>query len=84
MIDILQRAANAFTEPCNLGVVSDITVRRRLPRPDERLVPLIESVDLGIQFVEVFKCRGQPLGIPVSTRHVSTPRRRASALPKRE
>src|SRR5205814_9853013 len=62
-IDILQRAANAFTEPSNLGVVPDITVRCRLPRPDECLVLLIESVDLGIQIVEVLKCRGEPLGV---------------------
>src|SRR5215469_13917493 len=60
---MLLRAANAFAKLCNLGIVSDITVRRRLPRPNEGLVPLIQSVDLAIQFLEVLKSRCQPLGI---------------------
>src|SRR5262249_44211970 len=62
-VDTLQCAANAFAEPCNLGVVAHVTVRRRLPRPDEGLVPSIESVHLSIQFLEVLIGRGQPLGV---------------------
>src|SRR5262249_40276550 len=62
-VDMLQCAANALAEPCNLGIVSDITMRRRLPRPNVGLVSLMESVDLGIQVMDVLKCRGQPLGV---------------------
>ena len=45
-VDTLQCFADALAEPCNLDVVSDIAVRRRLPRPDEGVVLPSESVDM--------------------------------------
>src|SRR6185312_5774207 len=68
----------------NLRVISDITVRCRLPRPDEGLVALLESVHLGIQLLEVLKCRCQPLWVL----GFETPRKKAAqplqAVPKRK
>ena len=37
-VDALQRLADALAEPRDLDVVSDVAVRRRLPRPDEGVV----------------------------------------------
>src|SRR5438093_13175673 len=50
-LNALQRIADALAEPSDLGVVADIAVRRRLPRPDEGVVLPSESVDMRIQFV---------------------------------
>ena len=59
--DTLQCVVDALAESCNLDVVSDVTVRGRLPRPNEGVILLTESVDRRIQFVQMCICRGQPL-----------------------
>jgi hypothetical protein len=59
-------------------------VRRRLPRPDKRLVLLIESVNLGIQFIEVLKCSGETLGVLSFYAPREYTAQAGQALPKRE
>jgi hypothetical protein len=59
--DTLQCVVDALAEPCNLDVVSDVTVRGCLPRPNEGVILTTESVDRRIHFVQVYICRGQPL-----------------------
>src|SRR5689334_21748348 len=58
-VDTLERATGTFAKLCNLGVVSDIAVCSSLPCPDKRLVLLMESVNLTIQFLKVFIGCGQ-------------------------
>src|SRR5260370_8522118 len=60
-VDTLQCLVNALAEPCNLDVVSDVTVRRRLSRPNEGVILPSESVERCIEFVQVYICRGQPV-----------------------
>ena len=60
-VDTLQCFVDALAEPCNLDVVTDVTVRRRLPRPDEGVILPSERVNRRIQFAKVYVCRGQPL-----------------------
>src|SRR6516225_477900 len=52
-VHTLQCVADAFAESCNLQVISDVAVRRRLSRPYEGVVLPSESLDLRIQFAEV-------------------------------
>src|SRR5215467_9916315 len=60
-VDTLQCFVDALAEPCNLNVVTDVTVRRRLPRPNEGVILPSESVNRCIQFAKVYVCRRQPL-----------------------
>src|SRR5499425_1739049 len=60
-VDTLQCFVDALAEPCNLDVVTDVTVRRRLPRPNEGVILPSESVNRCIQFAKVYVCRGQSL-----------------------
>src|SRR5262245_55518511 len=62
-VDTLQCFVDALAEPCNLNVVTDVTVRRRLPGPNEGVVLPSESVNRCIQFAKVYVCRSQPLVI---------------------
>src|SRR5690242_14955460 len=81
---MLECEANPVAKPCNLGVISDITVRRRLPRPDKGVVLPIQSFDLSIQFVEVLICRVQPLGILCFELPSEYTAQAGRALPKRD
>jgi len=49
-VDMLQCFVDALAEPCNLNVVPDVTVRRRLPRPNEGVILPSQSVNRCIQF----------------------------------
>src|SRR6266403_3072645 len=83
-VDTLHCFVHALAEPRNLDVVSDVTVCRRLPRPNEGIILPSQSVDRRIQFVQVYVCSGQPLVVlgfqPPSERAAQATR----ALPKRE
>src|SRR5215471_7959113 len=62
-VDTLQCFVDALAEPCNLDVITDITVRRRLPRPNEGVILPSESVNRCIQFAKVYVCRSQSLAV---------------------
>src|SRR5580765_5425563 len=57
-VDTLQCLADTLTQPCDLDVVADVTVGRRLPPSDEGFILPSESVDRCFQFVQVYICRG--------------------------
>jgi len=83
-VDTLQSVADALAEPCNLDIVSDVAVRRRLPRPNEGVILPSESVDRCIQFVQVYMCRGQPLVVLGFQPPCERAAQASRALPKRE
>ena len=83
-VDTLQRVVDALAEPCNLDIVSYIAMRRCLPRPNEGVIPLTESIKRCFQFVQAYICCGQPVVVlrlqPPSERAAQAGR----ALPKCE
>src|SRR5262249_55649463 len=83
-IDTRQCPLDALAESCNLNVISDVAVRRRLPGPDKSLVLLSESIDLCVQFIQVRMRVGESLlvlGFLAPSERAAQARR---ALPKRE
>src|SRR5260370_13714697 len=83
-VGALQCLVNALAEPCNLDVVSDVTVRRRLSRPNEGVILPSESVERCFQFVQVYICGGQPVVVLGFQPPSEIAAQAARALPKCE
>src|SRR5262249_2591166 len=52
VLDTRQGLSDALAKPSNLGVVSNVAVRRRLPRPDKGVVLASQRLDVRVRFLQ--------------------------------
>src|SRR5437868_5116692 len=83
-VDTLLCVVDPLVELGNLLVISDIALRRRLPRPYEGFVLPSESFHMCVQFVQVDGCCSQPVVVFRFQPPCECAAQAGHALPKRD